>query len=68
MIENKKLFSGIQPSGNLTIGNYIGALSQWIEIQENNNCLFSVVDYHAITVYQDPEELRSKIIEITKIY
>lgn len=68
MIENKKLFSAVQPSGNLTIGNYIGALSQWIEIQEKNNCIFSVVDYHAITVFQDPEELRLKIIEITKIY
>jgi len=68
MNENKKLFSGVQPSGNLTIGNYIGALSQWIDIQKKYNCLFSVVDYHAITVFQDPEELRKKIIEITKIY
>lgn len=68
MTENKKLFSGVQPSGDLTIGNYIGAISQWIEIQKNFNCLFSVVDYHAITVFQEPDKLRKKIIEITKIY
>ncbi len=68
MKEKNKLFSGVQPSGNLTIGNYIGALSQWIEIQEKYDCFFSVVDYHAITVFQDPKELRKKILEITKIY
>ncbi|MCD4693885.1 tryptophan--tRNA ligase [bacterium] len=69
MSEKKKiLFSGIQPSGNLHIGNYIGAISQWLEMQENYNCIFCVVDYHAITVKQDPEILRKKIIEIAKIY
>ncbi len=68
-MENKKIiFSGIQPSGNLNIGNYIGAISQWVEMQKEYNCIFSVVDYHAITVKQSPEELRKRILEITKIY
>ncbi|MDO8260547.1 MAG: tryptophan--tRNA ligase [Candidatus Magasanikbacteria bacterium] len=64
----KTIFSGVQPSGNLHIGNYLGAISQWVEMQEKNNCIFCVVDYHAITVKQKPEELRKKIIEIAKIY
>ncbi len=62
------IFSGVQPSGNLTIGNYIGAISQWVEMQKDYNCLFSVVDYHAITVKQNSDELRKKILEVTKIY
>ncbi len=68
--EGKKqiIFSGIQPSGNLNIGNYIGAISQWVEMQKRYECIFSVVDYHAITVKQDPEVLRKRIIEVTKIY
>ena len=62
------IFSGIQPSGNLNIGNYIGAISQWVEMQDRYNCIFSIVDYHAITVKQNPEDLRRRIIEVTKIY
>ena len=66
---NKKIvFSGIQPSGNLHIGNYLGAILQWVEMQEKYNCIFCIVDYHAITVKQDPKILRNKIIEIAKIY
>jgi tryptophanyl-tRNA synthetase len=64
----KTIFSGIQPSGRLNIGNYIGAISQWVEMQKEYDCIFSIVDYHAITVKQDPEELRRRIIEVTKIY
>lgn len=68
-MENKKtIFSGIKPSGDLTIGNYIGAISQWLTIQDNYQCIFSVVDYHAITVKQNPEDLRRRILDITKIY
>jgi tryptophanyl-tRNA synthetase len=68
-IETKKIiFSGIQPSGNLNIGNYIGAISQWVNMQEKYDCIFSVVDYHAITVKQNPDELRRRAIEVTKIY
>ncbi len=64
----KTIFSGVQPSGNLTIGNYIGAISQWVEMQDKYRCIFSIVDYHAITVKYQPEELRKRILEITKIY
>jgi len=68
MSTQKTIFSGIQPSGLLNIGNYIGAISQWVKLQADYQCVFSVVDYHAITVKQDSEELRKRIIEITKIY
>jgi tryptophanyl-tRNA synthetase len=64
----KTIFSGIQPSGNLHLGNYLGAISQWIAMQEKYTCIFCVVDYHAITVPQDPKILKEKIIEIAKIY
>jgi len=69
-MENDKqiVFSGIQPSGKLNIANYIGALSQWPQLQDNNLCIFCVVNYHAITVEKDPEELRKRIIETAKIY
>ncbi|MFA5000557.1 MAG: tryptophan--tRNA ligase [Patescibacteria group bacterium] len=68
MSDKKVIFSGIQPSGRLNIGNYIGAISQWVKMQEEYDCIFSVVDYHAITVKQDPDELRQRILEVTKIY
>ncbi len=68
-MDNKKIiFSGIQPSGELHIGHYIGAIDQWIKLQNENNCIFSIVDYHAITVKHDPEKLRKRIIEICKLY
>lgn len=66
--ELKTVFSGIKPSGDLTIGNYIGAISQWVEMQDKYRCIFSVVDYHAITVKQNPADLRRRILDITKIY
>lgn len=60
--DNKKIiFSGVQPSGVLHLGNYLGALSQWVEMQKQFNCIFCVVDYHAITVKQDPKELSRRI-------
>ncbi|MDP3836729.1 MAG: tryptophan--tRNA ligase [bacterium] len=68
MKEQKTIFSGIKPSGDLTIGNYIGAISQWVEMQERSNCIFSIVDYHAITVKQNPDDLRRRVLDITKIY
>jgi tryptophanyl-tRNA synthetase len=68
MDKPKTIFSGVQPSGNLTIGNYIGAISQWQELQLKYRCIFSIVDYHAITVNYEPDELRRRILEITKIY
>lgn len=68
MNDNHIIFSGIQPSGRLNIANYIGALSQWPAMQNGSQCIFCVVDYHAITVKQNPEELRRRVLEVTKIY
>lgn len=64
----QRLFSGIQPSGNLHLGNYLGAIRQWLPLQDEYEAIFCVVDMHAITVPQDPAELRRKTIEIAKIY
>lgn len=64
----KKLFSGVQPSGNFHIGNYAGAIKQWLELQEGYQSTFFIADLHAITIPKDSEELRAKTIEITKIY
>jgi tryptophanyl-tRNA synthetase len=65
---NKRLFSGIQPSGDLHLGNYLGAIKQWIPLQDEYDAFFSVVDLHAITVLQDPVALRLKTLEVAKIY
>ena len=67
-MNNQRIFSGIQPSGNLHIGNYLGAIKNWVELQEKFEAVFCVVDLHAITVPQDPEELKKKTIEAAKIY
>ncbi|MFA5986814.1 MAG: tryptophan--tRNA ligase [Parcubacteria group bacterium] len=64
----KRIFSGIQPSGNLHIGNYLGAIKNWVDMQDEYESIFCVVDMHAITVPQDPEILKKKTIEIAKIY
>jgi len=64
----KRVFSGVQPSGNLTIGNYIGALRQWAREQRNFESFFCVVDLHAITVPYDPAELRAKTREVAALY
>lgn len=64
----KTLFSGIKPSGQINIGGYIGAISQWRALQNEYNCIFSVVDYHAITVRQDPAELKQMIVSVAKTY
>ncbi|MFH1427022.1 MAG: tryptophan--tRNA ligase [Patescibacteria group bacterium] len=62
------IFSGVQPSGNLHIGNYLGAISQWVEMQDKYSCIFCVVDYHAITVKQDPKKFKAQIFDIAKTY
>ncbi|MDO4564099.1 MAG: tryptophan--tRNA ligase [Clostridia bacterium] len=59
----KRIFSGIQPSGNITIGNYIGALKNWIELQDDYDCIYCVVDMHAITVKQDASVLRKRSLD-----
>jgi len=66
-----KIFSGIQPTGGMHIGNYLGAISQWLKLQEQHECFFCVVDLHAITTPQDPEELKKatkeKVIELLAV-
>ncbi len=64
----KIIFSGIQPSGELTIGNYIGALKQWAKLQHEYDCLFSLVDLHTITVKQDPTQLRENCFKALALY
>lgn len=64
----KRVLSGIQPSGNLTIGNYLGALQQWVAEQDVYDCFFCVVDLHALTVPQDPVALRQKTREVAALY
>src|SRR6201996_7033895 len=63
-----RVFSGMQPTGNLHIGNYLGALKNWVRIQHDYECIFCIVDLHAITVFQEPSQLRTKIAEIAAIY
>jgi tryptophanyl-tRNA synthetase len=63
-----RVFSGVQPTGNLHIGNYLGAIRNFVRLQHEYECIFCVVDLHAITVYQKPEELRAKIIEIAALF
>jgi len=64
----KRVFSGVQPSGNLHIGNYLGALKNWVEIQSDYESIWGIVDLHAVTVYQDPAELRSKVVETAALF
>lgn len=64
----KRIFSGIKPSGNLHVGNYLGAIKNWIKLQDEFESIFCVVDMHAITVPQDPEMLKQRTIEIARIY
>ncbi|ADL50420.1 tryptophan--tRNA ligase [Clostridium cellulovorans] len=67
--ENKKvIFSGIQPSGDLTLGNYLGALKNWVKLQDQYECYYCIVDLHAITVRQEPKNLRAKTLELLAIY
>ncbi|HEX9664696.1 MAG TPA: tryptophan--tRNA ligase, partial [Patescibacteria group bacterium] len=68
MAKKQTIFSGVGPSGNLHLGNYLGAIKNWLELQNQYNCIFCVVDHHAITVKQKPTVLREKILEVAKIY
>ena len=69
MIDGKKvLFSGMQATGNLTLGNYLGALKNWVNICDEYECFYSVVDMHSITVRQDPAELRSRARKLLALY
>ncbi len=63
-----RVFSGMQPTGNLHLGNYLGALVRWVEMQSSHECIYCIVDMHAITVWQDPKELRQSIRDVTAAY
>jgi len=63
-----RIFSGIRPTGGLHIGNYLGAIKQWIALQEKNECVFCIVDLHAITTPYEPKDLQKNILEATAIY
>ncbi|MBP2845101.1 tryptophan--tRNA ligase [Dickeya oryzae] len=62
------VFSGAQPSGELTIGNYMGALRQWVNMQDDFDCIYCIVDQHAITVRQDPQQLRKATLDTLALY
>ncbi len=65
MSVKKLVFSGVQPSGNLHLGNYLGALKNFVSLQKEMECIYCVVDLHAITVFQNPDELKNNILETT---
>ena len=59
-----RIFSGVQPTGDLHLGNYLGAIRNWVRLQKDYECLFCVVDMHALTVWQEPNSLRSNTREV----
>jgi tryptophanyl-tRNA synthetase len=64
MATNKRVFSGIQPTGNIHIGNYLAAIRRWVNLQSEYDGIFCIVDLHAITILQDPQQLKAKIREV----
>ncbi|MCF2858887.1 tryptophan--tRNA ligase [Pseudoalteromonas sp. SMS1] len=62
------VLSGIQPTGGMTIGNYVGAINQWLKLQEDHDCFFMLVDLHAITVRQDPAAMRERVLDGIAMY
>ena len=63
MNKKKLVFSGVQPTGNLHLGNYLGALKNFVSLQKEMNCIYCVVDLHAITTFQNPDELQKNVLE-----
>lgn len=63
-----RVFSGIRPTGNIHIGNYLGAIKKWVQLQDKNECVFCLVDMHAITTPYEPKEMKKNISEATSIY
>lgn len=64
----KRIFSGVQPSGDLTLGNYIGAIKNWTQLQDDYECIYCIVDLHSITVRQTPADLRRRTLEVLMQY
>ncbi|WP_241714784.1 tryptophan--tRNA ligase [Sulfoacidibacillus ferrooxidans] len=67
-MQKTRVFSGIQPTGQITLGNYLGALKQFVNVQHTSDAFYCVVDLHAITVPQDPKQLRERILDLTSLY
>ena len=67
-MEKKRIFSRVQPSGNLTIANYLGAIKNFSKLQNEYDCFFSIVDMHSITVPQNPKDLRRRTLEVMSVY
>ncbi len=67
-VTQKILYSAVQPSGNLTIGNYVGAIRNWVKLQHEFTCFYAIADLHAITVRQVPAELRRHTLELAALY
>ncbi len=68
MSKKNLVFSGVQPTGNLHLGNYLGAIKNFVSLQNNMECIFCVVDLHAITTFQDPKKLKKNILETTAVF
>ena len=64
----KRIFSGVQPTGNLHLGNYLGAIRNFARLQDDYDCIYCVVDMHALTMWQDPAELQANTREVTATY
>ena len=64
----KRIFSGVQPSGNITLGNYLGAIKNWVKLQDEYECIYAMMDLHTITVRQTPAELRKRTLELLALY
>ncbi len=67
-MSRKRVFSGVQPTGNIHLGNYLGALRQFVDLQKDDDCIYCIVDMHSITVPQDPEELKKHILDVAALY
>ena len=66
--KKKIVFSGVQPTGALHLGNYLGAIKNFVNLQKDHDCLYCIVDLHAVTVWQNPNDLKSNILDVASIY
>ena len=67
-MDKKVILSGIQATGNLTLGNYLGALSNWVEMQDEYDCYYMIADLHTLTIRNEPEALRKHTLELIALY
>ena len=67
-MSKKIVFSGVQPTGEIHLGNYLGAIKQFLNFQDESDSIFCIVDQHAITIFQDPKELRQNVLSVLAIF